>query len=219
MQFLSHRMQFLGRLLGGLMLSVAVFSLSGCMTQALLNSDVNYKEKISSILVTEDGKKMLIIGQDYHYIFNVNPQILSTIKADYRTQVTASIDRFFVANDQTTTGRIHLSLNKDASPEFAQAAAAAGYHCSENLGCKVSPYIRGVRYKAKALPLGVTEKLKKEYVVDVTYHGSPGAKVLLTPVTVVADGVVGAGALLLGGVAAIGWTALVVGHEVCGSAC
>lgn len=75
MQFLSHRMQFLGRLLGGLMLSVAVFSLSGCMTQALLNSDVNYKEKISSILVTEDGKKMLIIGQDYHYIFNVNPQI------------------------------------------------------------------------------------------------------------------------------------------------
>lgn len=46
-----------------------------------------------------------------------------------------------------------------------------------------------------------------------------GAKVLLTPVTAVADGVVGAGALLVGGVAVLGWTALVVGKEACGSAC
>jgi len=44
--------------------------LSGCFTPKLYK-DSNYREQVSGLVITEDGKKLVVLGTDYRYIFDL----------------------------------------------------------------------------------------------------------------------------------------------------
>ena len=46
--------------------------MTGCVTHELrekIRNDASYTEEVSSVLMSEDGKKLVFIGDRYHYIF------------------------------------------------------------------------------------------------------------------------------------------------------
>jgi hypothetical protein len=66
----------------------ALFSLgmTGCFTHDLnekIRNDVLYTEEISSVLMSEDGTKLVFIGDDYHYIFDAPVEFSNSLHASF----------------------------------------------------------------------------------------------------------------------------------------
>ncbi|MGY8812315.1 MAG: hypothetical protein ACKVK5_14930 [Pseudomonadales bacterium] len=171
--------------------------LSGCMTRSLFENR-EYKENISSILVTADGSKLVFVSDDYHYIFQAPKLLTDTVGAPFYRSVQANFDQFYVSRSDTVTGSFDLIVPVSAPDGDRQAASAAGFACKrigERELCRATVEMQGKRYAASAtLPVGRNHLLNKSYLVYVSADEGAGAKALLTPLTVAADG-----AILIGG--------------------
>ena len=172
--------------------------LSGCMTRSLFENR-EYKENISSILVTSDGGKLVFVSDEYHYIFQSPKLLTDTLGAPFYRSVQANFNQFYVSRSDVVTGSFDLIVPVFASDGDRQAASAAGFAC-KRIGdrefCQVKVELKGTRHAANGtLPVGRNQLLKKSYLVHVSADEGAGAKILLTPLTVAADG-----AILIGGV-------------------
>jgi len=169
------------------------------MTRSLFENR-EYKENISSILVTSDGGKLVFVSDEYHYIFQAPQLLTDTFGAPFYRSVQANFDQFYVSRSDTVTGSFDLIVPVSAPDGDRQAASATGFAC-KRIGdrefCQVKVELKGTRYAANGtLPVGRNQSLKKSYPVHVSADESAGAKILLTPLTVAADG-----AILVGGLA------------------
>ena len=177
--------------------TAACVTLSACITPKLFN-DKEYTEHISSFMITADGRKLVVLGERYHYIFDMPDKLLPVLKSGYRKTLNSSFYSFHV-NDSAVTGRYDLTLPKSASVGDKQQAIADGFEAGSFGDLGFSGEIQGTRYSAADFEQKLTaQPLNKNYTVEVTETLSPvdkGVRMLATPVTVAADGV-----LMLGGV-------------------
>ncbi|MGU7773944.1 hypothetical protein ACV229_27665 [Burkholderia sp. MR1-5-21] len=176
------------------------FALSGCFTSDLYErKDKQYLESVSAFMITEDGKQLVVLGEQYHYIFDMPDKLRPVLLSGYRKSLRSSFYSFY-ADGSAVTGRYQTALPRNASAETQQAAAADGFKDDGN-GLALNGEISGKRYSANgfaqvqktaALPFN------ERYQVSITEPLSAfdkGLRLLATPVTVAADGV-----LVLGGV-------------------
>jgi hypothetical protein len=161
------------------------------MTDSLLRNRP-YTEEVSSVLITSDKQKIVFIGRDFHYIFDAPPSLLTSFQSSFYPSLRAVVRDFHVDKAGQTTGSLVLILSVKTPPEYRAAAAAQGYKCSTiiNLGeyCESKVTLHGIRYSSGGLPIGNQHRLNETYYVTVTSEDSPGAKVLLTPITLIGDG-------------------------------
>jgi hypothetical protein len=167
--------------------------LTGCLTTKLFEQE-RYSEDISSVLISQDGKKLVVIGRQHHYVFEAPQGILQTLRSPFHKSVAASFGRFGVAADGRTTGQYGLFVGKDAPNQDQADALAAGYKPDKDDGfLSLRGKLKGIRYNAGNVDIpSVAQKLNRTYRVDITVDPSAvstAAKVLLTPITVAADGV------------------------------
>lgn len=171
--------------------------LSGCMTRSLFENR-EYKENISSILMTSDGSKLVFVSDEFHYIFQTPQLLTDTFGAPFYRSVQANFNQFYVSRSDTVTGSFDLILPVSAPDGDRQAASAAGFVCKrigERELCRATVEMKGKRYAASGtFPVGRNHLLNKSYLVYVSADEGAGAKALLTPLTVAADG-----AILIGG--------------------
>ncbi len=79
------------------------FVLTGCMTHDLLTrakSDSSYTEEVASILISEDEKKLVFIGEDYHYIFDAPMELTNSLRSTFRKSLYAKYKHFRVNLNQ-----------------------------------------------------------------------------------------------------------------------
>lgn len=180
----------------GLFSSITVLSIGGCFTPMLYKPGT-YDEAALAFLVTEDGARLVVLGEQYHYIFDdVSPSLREILLSPFnlRTVVVAVLANFYVDSDNVVTGDYYLSLSSDASDEQRKRAVAAGFALPTYF---LSGHLKGVRYSAKGFPLpSHTQIFAQRHEAQVRAERSKTTKILLTPVTVAADGV-----LILGGLA------------------
>ena len=101
-------------------------ALAGCATPG----PGKYTEKVSSILVTADGKTIVFLGAHYTYIFEAPAQLISAFKASFYPALSADMDfKVLVYNKkyQPMSGTIVLTVADSASLAQKEAAMAAGY--------------------------------------------------------------------------------------------
>lgn len=177
--------------------TTACAALGGCVTPALFK-DKEYNEKITSFMISADGKKLVVLGEQYHYIFDMPEKLLPVLKSDYRTHLNSSFDGFHV-DGSVVTGYYSLRLRDNAPTEERQQATADGFKSILHGELYFSGDIQGTRYSAADFEQKLTaQSFNQDYLVHVTETLSPldkGVRMLATPITVAADG-----ALLLGGV-------------------
>lgn len=188
-----------------LVLSIFV---TGCTFKMFKNYD--YNEKLSSVLISQDKKKIVIIGEQYHYIFDAPTELVNALESSIHSKITAGFNGFKVTKDNVISGVIVLSVRELSDIEF-DIAKDIGFEIRtiKPAGKPSERYIdyryvsiKGMRYDAKEFRMPNTNnfKLNKPYVVSIEAERTTIEKWLrvpLTPVTVAIDGTVILGAIIL----------------------
>lgn len=186
---------------GGLS-SLALLSTAGCDAAPftkMLYEPRHYDETALAFYVTEDGSRLVVVGEKYHYIFDdVSPSLGHILLSplELRTVVAAGLTDFSVDSDNVVTGNYTLSLLDTASEGQRSSAIAAGFTVPD---LTLSGQLKGQRYRAEGfrLPEADRRTFAHPYVVSVAEPRSMATKVLLTPLAVTADGVLIAAVVLI----------------------
>lgn len=170
--------------------AVATTGLGGCVTFKLIEPE-KYDEQVSSLLISQDGKRIIIMTKQYHYIFDAPSTVVASVKSDYRAAITASFSDFDVNADREISGRVSLYIAKP-NQETLQAAIKDGYTKTE-YGLIFDSRLKGLRYPAGDVFPAQSYQLNKSYVISVTAEKSKAQKarnLLISPVTIAVDGVI-----------------------------
>jgi hypothetical protein len=197
--------------------SVVLSCATGC-TEALIDQSKKdqtkkYSETVSQILFSTDGKKLIFIGPEYHYIFDVQDDFEKLLKSPLHEIMEARFETFAkrgvaavaVLKDQTLKGGFEIVVENASPAQYSELVALGfkrstdrtlGYGDREIFMSKRID-LTGTRYKADGFKMpGNVTALNHPYQVDVLEWLSPSKAILLaTPVTVAADGVLTVGAI------------------------
>lgn len=186
------------------LLVVAAFlslGLTGCLTHELrerIKSDSSYSEEVTSVMVSEDGKKLVFIGNGYHYVFDAPIELSLSLNSSFRKSLFAKFKNLRVDKRNNIKGNLTVILDESASQKNKDEAIAFGYaNRSGRPDLELS--LQGKRYKSGGVATdSVGYKLNYTYRVNVLEERSSLEKTALTaatPISVLADGV-----LVIGGV-------------------
>lgn len=168
-----------------------VVLMSGCATRAL-HENHTYTEAVSSVLITQDKKKIVFIGKEFHYIFDAPPALVNSLELPFHEKISGTLSNFHVNSNGMISGSYSLSLAKDASEKEPTDVLVAGFNSQSSGKLSLQGTIHGTRYVAGSFPSDASyQKLNRTHNITVIAEQSSaekGAKALLTPITVAADG-------------------------------
>ncbi|RDI18603.1 hypothetical protein DFR41_11451 [Pseudacidovorax intermedius] len=174
---------------------IAMVGLSGCITEHMYKQNT-YWEQINGFFANQDGSSLVILGQSYHYVFAAPPALRAMLApALHGAARDAEFEEFEVEGGSTVTGKINLELKPDLDPAQQRLVESSGFVLTGG-GWKATVAMKGTRYSTDQFKGPASQKFRREYIVSVTERSSAAGtalKVAATPVTVLADG-----ALILG---------------------
>ncbi|WP_174931537.1 hypothetical protein [Burkholderia lata] len=178
---------------------IVAAGLSGCT--AMLFEDGHYEETVDRFLVSEDGKKFVVLGKKYHYIFDMPEHLGAVLASSYRKSINASLYGF-VAQGSKISGEFSLRLHRnDMTGEDWDRALEDGFTKLGSVDLGMTGALAGSRYLADGFAQGKTwSSFTHSYKIQVTDRITTAGKavrVLATPVTLAADGVMMLGAVVL----------------------
>ncbi|MDR8730673.1 hypothetical protein [Burkholderia pseudomultivorans] len=174
--------------------------LAGCTS--MLFEDGRYDETVDRFLVSEDGKKFVVLGQQYHYIFDMPEHFGAMLVSPYRQSLEVSLVNF-VARGGAITGDYWLRLRpaKPLTADERAQALADGFTTRGSVELEMKGTLHGTRYRADGFDQGKTwSSFSRPYTIDVVDRlttADKAVRVLATPVTLAADGVLMVGAVAL----------------------
>jgi hypothetical protein len=153
-----------------------------------------YKETVSSVLISADGRKLVFFGPEYHYIFDAPEHFAELMDSPLHAKMRAKFNQFDVGEDGGVSGYITIYLDAVLADEM-DAAKQLGFSTTYK-GTQMHRDIElnGKRYSAKGFDASKVDQklLVKTYEVSVreknTFNAAK-ALYVLTPITVAADGV------------------------------
>ncbi|MHA6920855.1 hypothetical protein [Ralstonia pseudosolanacearum] len=180
---------------------LACANLAGCATAKLFEDD-KYQETVDRFLVSENGRKLVVLGKRYHYILDMPEHLQAVLEAPYRQSVTAALYGFVVDGDKIT-GKFKLDVHRDRArlmEEDRQRALADGF-TQRGGDLELVGSVSGTRYRTDGFKQEqVPSTFNKPYRIDVVEAMTPAGKavrLLATPVTLTVDGVPVIGAVAL----------------------
>ena len=152
-----------------------------------------YTESISSVLVSEDGKRIAAIGSNHHYIFEAPEVLVKALHSPVHSQLSATFTTFHIDQRGVVSGDWLLTLAPDASPAAREEARAAGLVPGPDGVLAAGGILKGQRYTGWTYSLrGPQDKLNKPYIIEITTEASAADTAVddaATPIRMAADGV------------------------------
>lgn len=173
-------------------------SLGGCLTSQLYESRASnevYTETVSQFYITADAQSFVILGKKYHYFVIVDPELLKAIKSDLHGKMQAEFSQILVNAGQNLDGKLLLRIPglDQLDAQQIEAAKALGFVMARSQNALLHRYaIRGSRFKSKRdISAYQANPLNSTYTLNFSAYRekSKVGQVLLTPVTLTADGV------------------------------
>lgn len=187
------------------MMALPALALSACATPALFKESqadnvVYYDEHAQGFFVTADGKNLVVLGKDYHYVMDDLGNLPVLLKSSLKPRLQASFEYFSVSTENKVDGHVYLTITGDVSEIERKLLQDEKFQYDNYPGTwKKTYHAHGTRYSAKGFETPTSiGKFNQSYTIRVAEHHSPGLKraiILLTPVTLAVDGV-----LVLGGI-------------------
>ncbi|MCK5728513.1 MAG: hypothetical protein KAG10_09135 [Methylococcales bacterium] len=190
-----------------LLLTLSFLMFGGACFTPLVYKDQtqHYQEEISSFLITKDGKKLIVIGKEYHYIFPADDTLKFVSTWSNKAQIRATFSSFNIKTDQTLSGTYTFSIGDQRYPivsDIKQLLTSKGFEPHEGLKNRMTykGQLQGTRYLIGELEIPQTLKLRKTYQISMIEKQVLSAsevtkRILLTPLALSADGII-----ILGGV-------------------
>lgn len=164
--------------------------ISGCVTSRLWDKE-SYEETISQFAINPIDNSLVIIGENYHYLFGKQSAPVELLDWVKRREIKASFDRFTLKNHDIK-GKYHLSIDKtNLNKNETIWLSNLGFSDNET-HFKKSYFIEGTRYKAAPEFTELPNKLNHNYSIYVDkQHTSADIiiNVALTPLAVASDGI------------------------------
>ena len=147
-------------------------------------------------------KQLVVIGDQYHYVFDAPPALVKATTGDLHEFVFAAIPPLNLDDDEKISGSCYLVLKADSPTQAISDAKAIGFKENGWRGqVSYEAHLKGGRYKAvDKLEMNQQVTLNKTYKIEVYLPGPPTqsyARLALTPITVAADGVLLIGSIPL----------------------
>ena len=171
------------------------FVLAGCASQEASQPPQahRYTESISSVLVSEDGKRVAAIGNGHHYIFGAPDVLVKALRSPVHPQLAATFSTFHIDRNGVMSGEWLVTLAPGASPAAREQARAVGLVDGPGGVLAASGILKGQRFTGWAYNLrGPQDKLNKAYEIEITTEANAADVAVdeaATPIRVAADGV------------------------------
>ena len=166
-------------------------ALAGCASSQ--HPEHRYKETFSSVLISEDNKHLVAVGDTHHYVLDAPPSLIEALHSGLHAQLKAEFSTFHVDPTATVTGDYTLLLPGDLAPAAQKTAADLGFARDAAGTWRESGHLQGHRYSGWTYKMGEhQEKFSQPYTVDVVVearHGDAVVQSLDTPIRIAADGV------------------------------
>lgn len=152
-----------------------------------------YTEKVSTVMITQDKKQFVILGERYHYIFMAPEELVALLGSPLKAKASARFQPFLVTVDGITTGDFHLTLPAGLSDEEASQAKTMDFQRQPDGSWWLDGTLEGKRYiQGHTLRTGrIHAKLSHTYEVSVEAEETAGEKAaqdLASPIASTADG-------------------------------
>ena len=180
------KLKFLGILL-------LVIFLCSCAQLSDLWVNHKYEERITHILRTEDGTKIVVIGEKYHYVF-LNQHSLSELLAwdgigmlEFKFN-----ENFHINQNSEVTGDYSVICNcRSANLDQINWLESNGFHQDKKMkSIFFNKYtVTGAIYLSNNTDLSKYKKVKNDYkiIVESRYPFDTLAKIAFTPVAIYID--------------------------------
>ena len=154
----------------------------------------SYTETISSFLITKKSNKLVIIGEKYHYIFNIDTKLKKLLLSKNRKKLSTAFNSFRVDLNNTITGNYNIFISSDKVDDKNHAKLLNEVGFKKDTSQKnhfLVGSIKGKRYIAKKIP--AQYKFNKRYKIYIQEEKITGkyidetnvVLVLLSPIAVV----------------------------------
>ena len=166
-------------LLRALTAGIFALMLSACA------STKHYRETFSALNMSSDASMFVVLGDQYHYIFETDSIMASSFRADFRHHLAAEMIRpFSVGAGGKTSGYVRLQLTPEASSQEKAEAKRLGYGQTKEGLIYYTAFMVGTRYvPRKDVPLATAKTLSRRYQVEVMdSQSSADAMRLLSPI-------------------------------------
>lgn len=171
---------------------IGSFILMSCTTISLWKNPI-YEEEVATFLITEDGKKLAIIGSKYHYIFELEANLKNILLSNNKKQLKPYFDLFKVNKNNNISGGYTIRYTGE-NEKYISWLEKMGFESKTYRDRTTSTYsgsIKGQRYTANK-KINTIYKFNKPYTIRVEEPSSlisNVGKILATPIAVAADGV------------------------------
>lgn len=165
---------------------------SGCSTTPKVMRQ-RYTEKVSTVMITQDRKQFVVLGEHHHYIFSAPSGLVSLLGSPLQARAEAQFSPFEVELDGAAKGRYHLTLPAQLSEDEAARAKAMAFEQQADGRWQLDGELTGKRYiQNYTLRTGrIHANLSHTYEVSVEAEetaGEQAAQKLASPIAQTADG-------------------------------
>jgi hypothetical protein len=167
------------KLLRALTLGALVILLSACAPTR------HYTETFSTLGMSSDSSMFVVLGDQYHYIFETDSIMASSFSAGFRRHLSAEMIRpFNVGAGGKTAGYVRLQLAPDATAQDKAQARKLGYGETQDGLIYYTAFMVGKRYvPRKDMAPASAMALSRRYQVEVMdSQSSADAMRLLSPI-------------------------------------
>lgn len=181
---------------------------SGCVlfTPMLWKEKIQYKETIQGYLISNDGKKVVFLGEKYHYIFDDESGEIKQL-LQWKQKLSMSIYNFKAVSKNNVELGIALHSHNNPSSEEIDSLKKLGFTEGKLVGIskdiffyKKYLHLSGTRYLPKeGVNYTINSTMKYNVTVEEGYYGKikdASKKIALTPIAVAADTILIAGITL-----------------------
>lgn len=147
--------------------SALVLTLAGCAGTPAHSDFRNTEEKITSVMISPDGKKLVVFGKRFHYVFDNVTSLNAVLSASFRPQLRGSFEGFEVDRYNRIKGTYRLTLAGTLTQEQRGEAIRLGFAPKADVYEFVGT-VDGRRYTPSAVkPTGEQSKLNQEYTLSI----------------------------------------------------
>jgi len=177
--------------------------LASCgITKSLWNG--NYNETFRQFLVSQDGKYVVFLGKNYHYIFTDNSSVIRELLLwSNRNCLFINVEKTFLRLDlkNNVTGHVVIESFFNRLPhDDYEFLRSLGFRSEGGKALSMKINLAGKRYLPRDDLGQYLPELDRTYIVPIHYSStfwSNVGKVALTPITVAADATILIGKIIL----------------------
>lgn len=123
------------------------------------------KETVSSVLISTDGARLVVMTSHFHYIFEIPAPVLAALKGSFHPYVRAEFSVFRVDMYGNASGSVSLSVS--SAPDNALADALTAGFTKTADGAVFATTLQGHRFAAGNVQPTAQYKLNKTYEIQV----------------------------------------------------